>query len=112
MRREGRSKLCGLAVLAACLAFAANAQATITIHVLSNRANLISGGEALTSISLPSHAKASAVSVTLNGSNVTSEFALRPNGSFEGLLTGLKLGTNVVSAKAGGASAHTSIFDH
>jgi hypothetical protein len=58
------------------------AQAAVTIDVLSTRADLISGGEALVALNggVPN-------SVTLNGQDVTSEFALRPNGRYEGLLT-------------------------
>ncbi len=89
-----------------------NAQAAIKIHVLSNRADLISGGEALTSVSLPSRVKPSSVTVTLNGNNVSSEFALRANGNYEGLVTGLTLGSNVLEAQAPGTSDRVTIFNH
>jgi hypothetical protein len=89
------------------------AQPSLSVHVLSNRANLISGGEALASVTLPASVAPGSVTVTLNGNDVTSEFAMRPSGSFEGRVTGLRLGKNVLAAKATNASAgHITIFDH
>jgi hypothetical protein len=63
------------------------------IHVLSNRADLISGGDALVEITgeVPT-------TVTLNGADISSAFAMRPNGRFMGLVTGLALGANELVA--------------
>jgi hypothetical protein len=72
------------------------------IDVLSNRADLISGGDALVAVT-PANAK-----VTLNGNDITSEFANRPNGRYEGLVTGLSLGSNTLSA----AGAEATIVNH
>ncbi|HEV2981966.1 MAG TPA: DUF6351 family protein [Solirubrobacteraceae bacterium] len=89
------------------------AKEQLAVHLLSNRADLISGPEALASVALPANVAPSSVKVTLNGKNVTSEFALRPNGSFEGLVTGLKLGKDVLAAKARRAKAgQVAISDH
>jgi hypothetical protein len=68
------------------------------IGVLSNRADAVTGGDALVRIDL-GDAKAASVRVTLNGSDVTSAFAVRPNGHFEGLVTGLVEGANVLQAR-------------
>ena len=65
------------------LAPAALAQG-LQVDVLSTRADLVSGGQALTSIELPAGTDPSSVAVSLNGQNVTSQFAPRPNGQFEG----------------------------
>src|SRR4051794_31697156 len=73
------------------------------IQVLSNRADVISGGDALVAVALPDGADPSAVQMTLNGDDVTSEFALRPNGQYEGLLTGLQIGDNTLHAVVPGA---------
>jgi hypothetical protein len=104
------------AVLAAMIAVAgssARAAGGLSVHVLSDRADLISGGEALTAVTLPHGVKPASVTVTLNGAPVTGEFAMRPNGSFEGLVTGLQPGSNVLSAQApGAASAQATIIDH
>jgi hypothetical protein len=92
---------------------AAQAGGALTLHVLSNRAELISGGEALSTVALPQGVNPASVTVTLNGTAVTNEFAMRPNGSFEGLLTGLRPGTNVLRAEApGSASAQITIVNH
>jgi hypothetical protein len=92
---------------------ALGAKKQLTVHVLSNRADLISGPEALVAVSLPTGVSPGSVRVTLNRANVSSEFAMRPNGSFEGLLRPLKLGANVVQARALHAKkAKLSIVDH
>src|SRR4030081_2083467 len=96
------------AMLAAVLVAAtgsADAAGKLSVRVLSDRADLISGGEALTAVSLPRNVKPGSVTVTLNGTPVTSEFAMRPNGSFEALVTGLLPGANVVRAEAPRASS-------
>src|SRR5690242_5223862 len=59
-----------------------------TITTLSNRADLVSGGDVLVRVTPPG------ATVTLNGKNVTSQFAVRPNGQYLALLTGLKNGAN------------------
>jgi hypothetical protein len=81
--------------------------------VISDRADVISAGDALVSIELPAGVDPSTVRVTDNGRDVTSQFATRPNGLFEALVTGLDLGPNVVTASAPNAStAQTTITNH
>jgi hypothetical protein len=83
----------------------------VRIRVLSTRPDLVSGGEALTQIVLPRGIRSARVS--LGTRDVTGEFALRQNGKFEGLLTGLRLGRNVLTARiAGGYGARLTITDH
>jgi Tannase-like family of unknown function (DUF6351) len=83
------------------------------INVLSNRADLISGGEALVSVTLPKGSKAHSVRIWLNGHRVRGEFAMRPNKLFEGLLTGLKLGRNTLAATLrSGRGAEITITNH
>jgi hypothetical protein len=77
----------------------------LQINVLSTRADLVSGPEALTSIDLPAGTDPAAVTVSLNGSDVSSQFAERANGQFEGLLSGLVNGSNTVTATLAGGSA-------
>ena len=79
----------------------------LQINVLSNRADLISGGDALVQIVLPPSVKASSVRVTLGSIDITKQFAVRPNGLYEGLVTGLVIGSNVLTAKAPGAQSAT-----
>jgi hypothetical protein len=82
------------------------------ISVLSNRADLVSGGDALVRIDL-GDANAGDVRVTLNGADVTSAFAVRENGRYEGLVTGLQVGQNVLVAKpVGGIGSRATIRNH
>jgi len=86
---------------------------TVQINVLSTRANLVSGGQALTSIELPAGTDPSSVAVSLNGSDVSSQFAERSNGQFEGLLSGLANGSNTLTATLpDGSSASSTIVNH
>src|SRR3954471_11987101 len=72
------------------LSLCAAAPARADIRVLSSRADLISGGDALVQVT-PAGAK-----VAVDGRDVTSQFAVRPDGRYLALLTGLRNGPNVV----------------
>jgi hypothetical protein len=74
--------------------------------VLSNRADLISGGDALVAARLAPGTDAAAVRVTLNGSDITSNFAVRENGQYQGLVTGLVEGENLLRARLPDGSGH------
>src|SRR3954470_10873985 len=67
------------------------------IRVLSNRPDLVSGGDALVQIVYPATVLPSAVRVLLNGRDVTVAFARRSDGRFVGRLTGLVPGSNTVT---------------
>jgi hypothetical protein len=85
----------------------------LQINVLSNRADLISGGDALVQIVIPTGVSPASVKVTLGGNDITKEFAVRPNALYEGLVTGLVNGANVLKATASGAgSASITITNH
>jgi hypothetical protein len=100
MRTIGLAGL--LAVVLASTAYGAGPQ----IHVLSDRADLISGGDALVAIDSPA-------TVTLDGRDITDSFATRSNGSFEGLVTGLSIGDNVLTATLpDGSSDQVTLVDH
>jgi Tannase-like family of unknown function (DUF6351) len=87
--------------------------APLTLHIPADRANVISGEETLVYATVPGSVPLSAVKVTLNGSDVTGQFAERPNGLYEALLTGLQPGPNEVTAEAPGeATVHATIVDH
>src|SRR4051812_39368565 len=82
-----------------------------SIQVISNRADLISAGDALVAIGLP--AGADSARVTLGSRDVSGAFARRPNGRYEGLVTGLALGGNVLTPRPrSGASANVTIVNH
>ena len=85
------------------------------IVVLSNRADLVSGGNALVEIKLPEKAKAkpSEVKVDVNGTDVTSAFAVRADGRFYGLVSGLAEGVNRLRARVpNGPGAVIDITNH
>jgi len=87
--------------------------AAISIHVLSNRADLVSGGDALVAIDLPGDVAANDVVVTLGDADVTDQFAIRENGRFAGLVSGLAIGPNVLRATLPDTSgAEITITNH
>ncbi|HVX70892.1 MAG TPA: DUF6351 family protein, partial [Mycobacteriales bacterium] len=92
-----------LAVPLAPAAFAGRS-GQLRIEVLSTRADLVSGGVAVVAVDLPGDVRPSSVQVRLGRRDVTRQFAVRPNHRFEALLHGLKLGRNVVTATARGAT--------
>lgn len=97
------------------LAAAPSAQgaSSLEIKVLSNRADLISGGDALVEVKIPAGVATSSVKVFDDSRDVTSSFARRLNGRYEGLVTGLSVGPNVLTARARGATgASITITDH
>ena len=59
-------------------ALSAQAAERMSVHVLSDRADLISGGEALVAVTIPPKAKPGTVNVTLNGASVTGEVGCWP----------------------------------
>jgi len=83
-----------------------------TIQVLSNRADLISGGDALVQINLPAGVPALGVKVALNGTLINNMFALRPNGKYQGLVTGLNNGDNLLTATSTQGRAKITITNH
>jgi hypothetical protein len=90
-----------------------SAAAATEIEVLSNRADLISAGDALVAVSLPDGVDPATVQMTLDGADVSDAFAVRANGRFEGLLTGLDPGQNLLEAKLpDGTGARITITDH
>jgi hypothetical protein len=98
-----------VAALTALLIAPASASAALDIDVVSNRADLISAGDALVAID---GADPSTITVTEDGRDVTNAFAVRANGRFEGLVTGLDVGANELVATAGEETARVTIANH
>lgn len=82
------------------------------IRVLSNRADLISGGQALVQVVLPATADPSKVRVSVDGRDVTSAFAVRPDGRYLGIVTGLVEGKNTLIVSGQGGRARLTITNH
>ena len=96
-----------------CCAAPASAASSLGIDVLSNRADVISAGDALVAVRIPAGVNLAKVRVFDDGRDVTSAFAMRPNGRFEGLVDGLSLGPNVLTARAPGAKdARVVVTNH
>src|SRR3954471_15896225 len=100
--------------LAAAMVSAAPAQADdLGIDVLSTRADLVTGGQALVAVDVPAGRSPAAVGVALNGADVTGQFAVRRDGRYEALLGGLADGPNALTASApGSAPATLRIVNH
>lgn len=78
------------------------------ITTISNRADLVSGGDAMVEIRLPATATFDKLKVTLGAADVTAAFAVRGDGRITGLVTGLADGANELNASIGGPH-HTTL---
>jgi hypothetical protein len=85
-----------------------------TITVLSNRADLISGGDAYVRVTLPAGVAPSRVRVTAAGHDVTAQLVARDGGRrLEGVVVGLPLGRSSLIARIrGGRGAKLVITNH
>ena len=84
-----------------------------TITVLSGRADLVSGGSALVRIDFPTGADVAGIKVTVGTADVTGDFATRPDGHYEGLVTGLANGPSLlVVTLADGHGAQITLTNH
>jgi hypothetical protein len=110
------SSMCRLLLPAAVLACSLSTSAVAVgpdIIVLSNRADLVSGGDALVQINLPPFVDpARGVKVALNGALINNMFAVRPNGRYEGLVTGLNNGDNLLTVRTTQGGARITITNH
>ena len=91
----------------------AGAAGRTTIRVLSNRADLVSGGDALVEVVPPEGVDPGGVRVSVDGRDVTDAFAVRGDGRFYGLVTGLRVGRNVLTARLrDGSGARLAVTNH
>src|SRR3546814_1005722 len=84
----------------------------IDIRVMSNRADLISGGDALLDIVTPAGVDSASVTMSLNGKDVSGAFASTEDGTLRGLVTGLDVGDNTFKVQYPGGRAQTTLVDH
>src|SRR5260370_19077244 len=70
----------------------------VSIKTLSNRADLVSGGNALVEVVLPQGTSAVGLKVDGGGRDISDAFALRANGRVLGLVTGLSNVNNELTA--------------
>ncbi|MGO4395053.1 DUF6351 family protein [Variovorax sp. M-6] len=79
----------------------------LKIAVLSSRADLVSGGDALVEVDVPKGLDAAEVRVLRNGSDVSAMLKASADGrKLRGLVSGLALGSNKLVAQAGTGKAH------
>src|SRR5436309_5257043 len=108
-----------VAALLACFAVAASAKDAASgefeIVTLSNRADLISGGDALVEVRVPKGVALNKVRLSLNGHDVTGAFTANAAArTLRGLVTGLVEGRNdfVAGESRGGREARLVITNH
>jgi hypothetical protein len=105
-------------VVAACLgavgaASSASAASAVQVLALSNRADLVSAGDVLLQVVLPPGVAADGVQVRAGGRDVSKAFAVRPDGRFAGLVSGLPDGPTVVTATLpNGSGARLTVTNH
>jgi hypothetical protein len=95
------------------LAATATAEEATEITVLSSRADLVVDDEALLEISVPSGEDPHNVAVTVGGQDVTPAFTVQSAQTLQGLVTGLKPGKDVLTARLpDGSGAKITLTDH
>ncbi|MDN3922229.1 DUF6351 family protein [Roseateles violae] len=100
-RLHGRPGAC-LALAASTVLLAAcgsddEPKPVLEIKTLSNRADLVSDGDVLVQLILPAGATTAGLKADINGSDITSAFATRADGRITGLVSGMKVGANVLT---------------
>jgi uncharacterized tannase-like protein DUF6351 len=90
------------------------APGALQLKTLSNRADLISGGDALIEIVVPKDSPATGtLHVAAGSADVSAAFARRGDGRTTGLVTGLAVGDTVIKADLGGKqSASLTVTNH
>ena len=108
-------RLALIAALAALITVAGAAAALakpLRIQVLSNRSDLISGGDALLSVSAPTARAARASRLRVDGKHVGAGAIHWRGRRGMTLVTGLHVGRNALAARSGASKARTTIIDH
>jgi Tannase-like family of unknown function (DUF6351) len=99
---------------------ASAAEPFVLTSVSNPHPDLVSGGDVLLRVAPPDRFTPDQVSIELNGRPVTSAFEQQPDGTFLGLVTGLRHGRNTISARGighgrgapRGRSARLAVDDH
>jgi hypothetical protein len=97
-----RARVAAAALLAAISLQVQADDDSFEVVTLSNRADLISGGDALVEVRVPKGVALSRVKVTRNGTDVTALFSPAGTSALRGLVTGLVEGRNEVAARIDG----------
>ena len=115
--RRARLALPVLAVALLCAAgfgaAAAMAPAPLSIEAVSNRADLVSGGDVLVRVTLPDGADSAGTVLTVGGHAVTNGLHPAPDGQgYLALISGLKEGSNPVTVTSAGKTARLTVTNH
>jgi hypothetical protein len=90
-------------------AAAAKPATALSLRTLSSRPDMVSGGDALVEV----RGAAKGVKLTLNGKDVSGDLRLDPaSHSLRGLVKGLEVGKNTLTAIAGGAKTSLTLTDY
>jgi hypothetical protein len=90
---------------------AADSREELKIEAVSNRADLVSGGDVLLRVTLPR--KSSGAVLSLNGVPIAGALHAAPDGNgYLALVSGLVLGQNTVTVAAGSHKAHLTVTNH
>ena len=85
----------------------------VQIRVLSGRAELVSGGDALVEVTLPPNASAADASITVDGRDVKAAFRGGDSaGSLVGLVDGLRVGRSVLRVTSGAATGQLELVNY
>jgi hypothetical protein len=88
-------------------------QHRLSIATVSNpRPELVSGGQVLVRVTVPEDARPDRVRISENGHDITSAFRAQPGDTLLGLVTGLRAGTNRLTARAGWQDAELRVDNH
>ena len=104
--------LAALALLTGSAGMAAPSE-KVSIRILSSRADMVSGGDALVDVIAPKAKYLSAIKFQLNGKDVGNQLAPVAQGEFRGLVHGFKNGANTLSvSQRGGGAASLSVRNY
>ncbi|MDN4172319.1 DUF6351 family protein [Nocardioides sp. SOB77] len=84
----------------------------LVVEVLSNRADLVSGGDVLVAVRLPRGVREREVRVLAGRRDVTRRFAVRRDGRYVGLVTGLSTGRTTLRVTAPGWRGSAVVTNH
>src|SRR5438045_2826057 len=85
------------------------AAAGLSLHVLSSRPDMVSGGDALVEV----RGATSGVRLTLNGRDVSNNLTLdEQSKTLRGLVAGLKVGPNTLAASAAAGKASLAVTNY
>ncbi len=94
-----------LALAASLVGCSNDSDAPVEIRTLSNRADLVSGGDVTVEVLVPAGSVATGLRVDVGGRDVTSAFTAAGSGRYVGVVTGLASGDNTIVARTDGTSA-------